>query len=337
MPVNTPVTWTMTPAQLVTPTSSQLSVVNAIQSAITACPDWTVNSTGTTSTGYKYVEAKPANPASIYSEYRILFIERVNASTTNRQGVGGSGGASIFNGTSNICVLFVPDGGAPWCTFTPANIEVTTLGQNVYMGTKFNSNGTSTGIQTFVGINLVCTALWLYTADGVMHIVSRQSPTSHSVTAFGNVFLTARPSLKAFNSSGVETGLPSMYIRNALANADMAVNFYGTSINTWMYVWSAAAISNYYGYTQVTASPVIDTTVVGRYEATGSTIGLAPLLLNLNTLGSMTVLRGVYIADNLKTRTTLKDTTGTLTIGYTFFPADTLSGNGYGNFCYMNS
>jgi hypothetical protein len=336
MPVYTPTTWTMTAAQLITPTTSQLSVINAIQASVTACPDWTVNATGTTTTGYKWVEVKPANAQSLYADYRILFVERINASTTNRTAYYNTANGTPWNNATAVMAYFAPDGGSSWVTFTPANIEVTTAGQDVYLGTKYKYSNTSTGLQIFTTIPVACTALWLYTADGVMHIVSRQAPTSHSVTAFGNVFYQGTASSRVFNAAGTEVGVPAIYARYALGSVALNTNWFGSaSTNSWLTSWFTTSLTApaYYNPNLSNAVSVIATATYGRYESTYGTLSMTPIVY----IGQgNTSMRGVYLADTLKTRTTIKDTTGA-TIGYTFYPDDTASGAALGAFCYMNS
>jgi len=103
--IYTPCTWNMGAAQLVTPTSSQLAAVNAIQAAVTASTYWTVNSTGTTTAGYKYVEARLTNTSSVYKDYRILFVERVNSATGKQYTINDYAYISKENGLNVTSVL----------------------------------------------------------------------------------------------------------------------------------------------------------------------------------------------------------------------------------------
>jgi hypothetical protein len=91
----------MTAAQLVTPTSSQLATVNAIQASVTASANWSVNATGTSTAGYKWVEIKPSNTSSLYKDYRVLIVERVNTST-NKGAIAVTGDGFAWNSTTNI-------------------------------------------------------------------------------------------------------------------------------------------------------------------------------------------------------------------------------------------
>jgi len=328
MPVQTPVTWSMTAAQLVTPTTSSLSVINAIQTAVTACPDWTVNSTGTSTTGYKWLEVKPTNAASAYSEYRILFVERVNTAT-NKLPYNGVSAATIFNSASYCVAYLCPDGGASWCTFTPANIETA---NPVWVGTKYTSSAGAGGSTMWAGIGLACTALWLYTGDGVMYLISRQSPTSHSIAAFGNTHWAADTS-RAYNGAGTEIGVPGMYLRNSIGSATMAASFSSTN-HTFLHWYYNAATPLYYAKKEYSASLATTLFTTGAYEPTLGSASFYPFTVTSLLLGPST-LRGVYTVPNMKTRTTIQ--TGGLTIGFTFYPDDAASGASLSCFAFVNT
>lgn len=338
MPVQTPTSWFMGAAQLVTPTTSQLSVINAIQVAVTACPDWTVNATGLTSLNYKWVEVKPANAQSVYANYRILFVERVN-NAVGKVSYGGVNGATIFNSTSYVVALFAPDGGA--CTFTPSNIEVSSA--EVYVGTKFKSTAAVGGSTVWAGIGLACTALWLYTCDGAMWVTSRQTATSHSLTALGNVLYTSGSTDIAYNSVGTEVGVPSLYLRNGLSAATAISQLLAaTSSNSVAYYWKYTSAVNPY-YTPAIATPTSMTqqftglTLTAFYGAGSDGASFLPIGA-MPAVGSPPwIFRGVYAVGNMKTRTTLQTGSPAATVGFTWFPDDTASTGTIPTLAFMNT
>jgi len=316
----------MSAVQLVTPITSQLAVVNAIQAAVTAGTDWVVNGTGTSTAGFKWLEVKPASGSSLYSDYRILFVERVNT-TTNKISLGGISSASIFAGTAYACACFAPDGGA--CTFTPANIETA---NPVYVGTKFWNSAGAGGSIYWAGIAVQSTAIWLYTGDGAMWVTNRQTATTHNLVAMGHIFYSST-SGTAYNSAGTEVGIPGIYARVNTGSTSMAIGLYGfsnTNIIQWYY---SASTPLYYPKRDFSSSPTL---IVGngKYEA-GNGAAFSPPFIYLATQGTL-ALRGVFLCDYLKTRTTIQNSAAA-TIGYTFYPDDTASGLNLSALCFMSS
>lgn len=342
--IYTPCTWNMTAAQLVTPTSSQLATVNAIQAAITASTHWTVNSTGTTTTGYKYVEAKPSNTASVYKDYRILFVERVN-NTTNKN----YGGTSPFNSATQIPIYFVPDGGSSWCTFTPANID---SASPPYVGTKYRfGTSTSTMYQwSGLGGSPAWTAIWLYECEGALWLVNRAGATSHAVVAIGNCFVPTRSTLVDYNEVGTEVGLPGVW-QNTTGWTASSINGSIIMNGGTPFIWYQTAPGTK-STVQGTLGPSVRGTTLSAtaqalnsfYSAAG---GAAMLPVNwylevstsANAGNSAFVNRGQYFTSNMQTRTTIKNGSPLATIGYTFFPDDSLNGSTTATFAlaFMNT
>lgn len=322
MSVFSPVTWAMSAVQLVSTTTSQLATLNSIQASFVASTYWEVETSGLSSLSYKYIVVRPkAALGSIYADYRIFFCERVNF-TTGR--VTADGGAK-FNTTTNVMAYFCPDGGAK--TFTAANIET----GDIWPTTAYKT-GTST---IWHGVAVACTALWLYEADGVMWLVSRQSATSHSLLALGNVMCIAKNTFIDYGSSSptTEIGCPSFYSASGLTNASNLVSQLwsgsaGTRSNAFWYkpngvtartcqAMNGTNISNT-GLSY--ASSLLNTSV---YDASGTT-PFQPVLLfaTNNTIAGATAMRGLYYAGHFKTRTTIQS--AAVTIGYTFYSDDTL-------------
>ena len=231
--IYSPATWQMTAAQLITPTTSGLSTINAMQTAVAATTNWSVTTSGTTTAGYKYFEAAPVG-STLYSEYRILFVERINTST-NKTTVDGQ---TPWNLATYVLIRFVPDGGRTGVTFTPANIETA---NDCYVGSNYKS-GTNT---VWHSIASPWTATWLYTCDGAMWIINRSSATSHNILGFGHVFVPVGGSLYDNNGAGTEVGVPGFVTRRALGAVTMAGNFItGTSssgaVGFWYYPGTSA-------------------------------------------------------------------------------------------------
>ena len=343
--VITPCTWNMTAAQLVTPTSSQLAAVNAIQAAVTASVNWSVNATGTSTAGYKWIEIKPSNANSVYKDYRILICERVNYST-GRNLLSGTSVSRTFNSTNDIYILFAPDGGAPGVTFTPGNIETAA---SVYVGSKyFQASPVAWPWNALTG---TWTAIWLYECDGAIWIINRLSATSHQLIALGNIATPAKLSQKDFNSSGVEIGVPC------------ALNKFGLSAgaNSTMTELFTSPQSHFYYFYDTNGTKTSNTSLINDSSARGpsdrpvtanSTISSAAFLesgaaiflpLNFYSAGSASssnspmLMRGVYWSANMKTRTTIQTGSPATTIGYTFYADDALAASSKPLIAFMNT
>ena len=213
MSVFSPVTWSMGTVQLVSTTTSQLATLNSIQAAFAASTYWEVETSGLSSLSYKYIVVRPkAALGSIYADYRIFFCERVNFATNRTI----TDAATGFNTATAVMAYFCPDGGAK--TFTPANIET----GDIWPGTNYK-NGTITQWQT---VQVACTALWMYEADGVFWLVSRQSATSHSLLALGNVFTLAKNTYVDFGSTSTATeiGCAAFYTARTIASAALTAS-----------------------------------------------------------------------------------------------------------------
>lgn len=321
MAVYSPCTWNMTAAQLVTPTSSQLAAVNAIQAMITSSTYWTVNSTGTTTAGYKYVEARLTNTSSVYKDYRVLFVERVNTSTNKNYF-----GTNPFNTTNNVMVYFAPDGGSSWCTFTPANIETA---NNVYVGTRYRP-----GTTTWQWMNLPgpWTAFWMYECDGQMWISNRTGATSYYLTSVGASYISARPTHVDYNEANTEVGLPGMYQRTAAMSTTVVLN------NALLA--SSANVLFWYNSTGTTKVPVLSSSPAHAFESTpnnqnqtnavysttSNSAVFKPIMMYTSTGvaadSSNFLVRGAFWGANMQTRTTVKDASGVNTLGYSWYPDD---------------
>lgn len=330
MSVFSPVTWSMGAVQLVSTTTSQLATLNSIQAAFVASTYWEQESTGTSTAGYKYIVVRPKTAlGSIYADFRIFFCERVNFAT-NRTVIDGT---AAFNTTTSVMAYFCPDGGA--LTFTAANIET----GDIWPGTNYkNAAGTSTVWHT---VAVACTALWLYEGNGVMWLVSRQTPTSHAVLGLGNVINMSNSARVDYNAASVEIGLPSFISVKALTNAISSSQNYFTNAVTrsqgWWTKTSGVAVRVFRTpYTTLTWSGVASSgwnSSASMYDATSGTAAFIPATMNgANSDTSLVSLRGVYYVSGMKTRTTIQNVGST--IGYTFFPDDTLA-----SYClaFMNS
>lgn len=338
--IYSPCTWNMTAAQLVTPTTSQLAAVNAIQAAVTASVNWTVNSTGTTTTGYKYVEVKPSNVNSVYKDYRILFVERVNNATSKTYA-----GTAPFNTTTNVLVYFAPDGGSSWSTFTPANIETA---NPPYVGTRYRWGTTSASTYVWASIPSTWTAIWLYECDGAMWIINRASSTSHFLCAIGSVFVPARSTLTDFNEAGTEVGLPGLW-QNTSTFAAASITGPSTLGGTPPYMWYQTAPGTK-STVQGTVTPAARGAQMSFNTASSqsyySSAGGA-VMLPINTYLEVSTAanpgntayahRGVYLTAGLQTRTTIQTGSPASTIGYTFFPDDIAVGASSFALAFMNT
>ena len=324
-----PCTWEMSAAQLITPTTSQLAVVNAIQSAVTSSTNWTVNATGTSTIGAKWVEIKPSNVNSLYRDYRILVVERVNAST-NRGFISASGDGSAFNSTANVYFLFCPDGGAAHVTFTPNNLETAS---DVYVGTRYKSGSTA----MWATIPMPCTALWLYLCDGAFWIVDRAGATSHFLLALGHVMTYT--GLSDFNTGGVEVGLSGIRKSASLTSQSMFNQLTTTQgIGAWSGSGTSArtltaGIAGGTGRVFPNDSSASANYFLGR----NSTMSFPPVAYwtSDGTFTQTVVFRGLYLGLNQKTRTTIQS--NGVTAGYTFYPDDTAATTALATLAFLNT
>lgn len=328
MPVYSPCTWNMTAAQLVTPTSSQLAAINAIQAMITSSTYWTVNSTGTTTAGYKYVEARPTNTSSVYKDYRVLFVERVN-NTTNKTYLGST---SPFNTTTNIFAYFAPDGGSSWCTFTPANIET---GNRPYVGTRYGASNNT--LAMWGAIPSAWTAFWMYECDGQMWIVSRQSASAHYYLQIGAGIVSPVAGVTDYNEGGTETSLPIFMSRTSSAVTSTAINalYSGSS---YIYWYHTAPTTKTAVQLSGPSQPMSNPSASGQ-SAFYNTSKAAAIFMPIN-IGSSTdiwLLRGQFYGTQMQTRTTVKDAAGVNILGYSWYPDDTLVASTAFNLMFMNT
>lgn len=325
-----PATWEMTAAQLVTPTTSQLATVNAIQAAVTASTSWAVNGTGTSTAGYKWVEIKPSNVNSLYKDYRILIVERVNTST-NKAFVSATGDGSAWNGTANVYFLFAPDGGAAHVTFTIANLETSS---DVYVGTRYKSTG---GSSMWTTIPMPCTAVWLYLCDGGFWIVDRVSAASHYLLALGHIFTYT--GLSDFNTGGVECGLAGIRKSSSITSQSMINSIISAQgVGTWF--GSGTSARTFTGGTNGglgRAFPIDSSSTSNYYLSRNNTMNFPPIAywVNDGTNPNVVVIRGVYLGLGQKTRTTIQS--NAVTVGYTFYPDDTVSGNNLATLSFLNT
>lgn len=323
-------TWEMSAAQLITPTSSQLAVVNAIQSAVTASTNWAVHTTGTSTAGYKYVVIKPNDVNSLYKDYRIMIVERVNAST-NKVFTSASGDGSAWNSTANVYFQLVPDGGAAHVTFTIANLETSS---DVWVGTRYKS-GTSS---IWATIPVPCTALWLYLCDGGFWIVDRAAATSHFLLALGHVMTFT--GLSDFNTGGTEVGLAGIRKSASLTSQSMFNQLSVTAQG--ITVWSGSGTANR-TTTSGTAGgtgrvfPNDNSASANYFLGRNSTMSFPPVSYwtsdgtNMQTV----VFRGLYLGLGQKTRTTIQS--NGQTVGYTFYPDDAASGTALATLAFLNT
>ncbi len=337
MAVYSPCTWNMTAAQLVTPTSSALAAVNAIQAMITSSTYWTVNSTGTTTAGYKYVEARLTNTSSIYKDYRVLFVERVNTSTNKNYF-----GTNPFNTTTNVMVYFAPDGGSSWCTFTPANIETA---NNVYVGTRYMFSGT---LWQWMSMPGPWTAFWMYECDGQMWIVNRTGATAYYISSIGATYISSRDTHVDYNEANTEVGLPGMYQRTAAMSTSII-------LSTSLFAASGANVLFWYNSTGTTKVPVVSSSPYSAfdgapnnqnqtnavYSTTSNSAIFKPIIMYTNTgvttNSSSFLVRGAFWGGNMQTRTTIKDAAGVNTLGYSWYPDDTATPSTNVDLVFMNT
>jgi hypothetical protein len=326
-----PSTWEMSAAQLITPTSSQLAVVNAIQAAVTASANWSVDTTGVSTAGYKYIVIKPSNANSLYADYRIMIVERVNTST-NKVFTSASGDGSAWNSTANVYFRLVPDGGAAHVTFTPANLETA---NDVYVGTRYR--GSLANSQIWATIPVPCTALWLYLCDGAFWIVDRATATSHFLLALGHVMTYT--GLSDFNTGGTEVGLAGIRKSGSLSSQSMVNHLNAAQgISVWWGSGTSARTS-----TGGTAGgigrvyPQDSSSSNNYYLGRNNTMSFPPIAYwtGDGTNNQTVVFRGLHLGFGQKTRTTIQS--NGQTAGYTFYPDDTASGTALATLAFLNT
>lgn len=323
--------------QIPTSTTSQLAIVNAIQAGIAASTYWTVNATGTTSTGYKYVEARPTNVASTYANYRILFVERINTATGK---TAANNTVSPFNTATNVMVLFCPDGGLR--TFTPANIDTAS---EAYVGTLYKNGAAGTSTY-WLSIATPVTALWFYEGDGALWMVSRNSAVSHSLFGMGSIQIVGDTSKTDYiPGTATEWGIPGIYARIGMNNTSgMLTQFPAASSSTtnlgtnikWYYPGSN--IQRLVLTANVLTNPGIGalgtTPSVTEISQNGTYAFIPALTDDVSATSYMMGYRGLYYSGLFQTRTTLQTGSPLATIGYTFLPDD--ASNTITCLCFLN-
>jgi len=324
-----PCTWEMSAAQLITPTTSQIAVVNAIQSAVTSSTNWSVNATGTSTAGYKWVEIKPANVNSLYKDYRILIVERVNTST-NKTFAAASGDGSAWNGTANVYFLLVPDGGAAHVTFTIANLETSS---DVYVGTRYKSGANT----VWATIPVPCAALWLYLCDGAFWIVDRAGATSHFLLALGHI--ANFTGMSDFNAAGVEVGLSGIRKSASLPSATMMNGMNGQqNIGVWFGSGTSARTYSFLNGTPTGRVYPNDSSAANNYFlGLNNTMSFPPVAIynNNGSYPQTVIFRGLYFGLNQKTRTTIQS--NGVTVGYTFYPDDVQATTALATLAFLNT
>ena len=327
--ISTPCTWEMTAAQLVTPTTSQLATVNAIQAAVTASTNWTVNATGTSTAGFKWLELKPSNVNSLYKDYRILVVERVN-NGTNKSFPTNDGGS--VNSANFVYFTFAPDGGAAHVTFTAANIETSS---DVYVGSRYK-NGTSTLWHT---IPMPCTAVWLYLCDGAFWLIDRVTGSSHTLLGLGHIIVWT--GFTDYNTAGTEVGVPAFRKQAGITSQTSMTWLQSSHSNGAWYGSGTSARTLAQGYQQIIrAYPSDSNATYNAFLSQNSTMTFYPISIYyyvtaVGPVQSVCVWRGGYLGMGQKTRTTIQS--NAVTAGYTFYPDDAASGTNLATLCFLNT
>jgi len=314
-----PCTWTMSAAGLVTPTTSQLSAVNTIQTLITNSSNWRVVSTGTTASGKKYVEAAPLI-GSLYKDMRVLFLEMA---------INNNGKTFYDNSTTlvnKLCYMICPDGGASYCTFTPSRLEAASAPYApVYVGSKYATD-------VWSSIDSPYTAIWMYECDGAMWLVNRNAATSHSLHAIGQVFNHPRTDWQDWNEAGTELGLMGVYSVRGLTATSLAgatTLFNSSTSNRGLVFFTRTSAAAAATIRNVNNGQTPDAAWIVQNASYNSTLGTALFMpvaaVGSNNIGAV-VMRGFYLIGTFQTRTTIKDSTGATTLGYTFYPDDINAG-----------
>jgi hypothetical protein len=162
-------------------------------------------------------------------------------------------------------------------------------------------------------------------------LVSRQSATSHSLLALGNIFTFAGPTYIDYGSTSTATeiGCAAFYTARTLPSAvlnasslwsnslpkSMAFWYKPTGIATRTFQLVSGGINN--------PAPAASTvTTVTLYDAVSATAVFVPMSVFTSAVivGAIGI-RGVYWAGFFKTRTTIQVSGST--IGYTWYPDDT--------------
>jgi hypothetical protein len=337
--ISSPCTWEMSAAQIISPTTSQVALVNALQASVVASTNWVVNATGTSTAGFKYVEIKPANTQSLYKDYRILIVERVNTATNKTLSTSDGGS---FNSTGFVYLLFSPDGGSAHVTPTFSNIETSS---DVYVGSRYKS-GTSS---VWLTLPVPCTATWLYLCDGALWIVDRVGAASHTLLGVGQV--QTLTGFTDYNTGGAEVGVPTFFTRAGLTSATMITQVMNTGAQAF---WHGSGSTSRTFVTLTGGSNArlfgTDSNASSNYflsskalPATGANISamsFPPVAYWYNWSAgsggqSVVVLRGVHFGFGQKTRTTIQSD-GT-TVGFTFYPDDAASGSALATLCFLNT
>ena len=312
-PLMSSITWEQSAAQLITPTTSALATINAIQAAVTASTSWTVASTGTvTATGAKYVEIKPSNTSSIYADQRIVFYEKV-VSTTNKQSGTYTGGSMVWNSTSYVYFHFNPVGGSG--TFNP-NAAEGAVGQYIYSGGATGGYRYQQSFNNFSDvwgqIPLPATAIWTILGEGAFWMVLRTAATSHTLLGIGAIegYIPNTGGVPdQTNASGTPWMLQSIYYKTGITSATFNVA-------------SFAAPTALGAFTHHTGTNSF-------WKATNNNIPtfvtIPTTFSQTNTFVPIPLMRGIYTTSGFKTRSVLQDS-GT-TIGYTWYPDDAQSGS----------
>lgn len=312
----TPATWEMSAAQIVTPTTSALSTINAIQAAVAASNSWTVASTGTISTGAKYVECKPSNTSSVYAAYRLVFFEKV-VSTTNKTSVTMSG-TITWNSTSNVYFHFCPDGGNG--TFTPNNAEGA-VGSYIYVGASNTSRYFSNPnyYDIWGAIPLASTAIWTYLCEGAFWLVNRSAATSHQLIGIGAI---AAQATAYTNTSGQAVMQPQSFWKTGIASAAFTPSVMA-STTTYRGYWTPN-LAPYFSANNTLTTPI----------STPGTNTYGGIFLPIS-IESGRVFRGIYNTNNYKTRTTIQDNGST--VGFVWYPDDAQLGATLTAIAFMNT
>lgn len=318
----------MTAAQIVTPTSSALAMVNAMQAAVVSSVNWTVNATGTTAAGFKWVEVKPASATSLYKDFRVLILEKATYSS----GRGLTNGA--WNSASYVYVHFCPDGGSSWTTFTPANIE---SAASVYVGSKYKSAADTPIWNT---IPSSWSATWLYECDGALWFINRSTATSHAAFGFGHILGISKTGKTNYNEEGTEVGLPGFYIKagitstnalpwwNFLASPAYGVWYHNANGTKTLHIKGEYAT---HSGTTYSAAQTDSAHAFSIYDATNGEVIFTPITFyssdnnNISANTSHHIFRGMSWITNVTTRSVLRTGTPSEVCGYTFHTDDFVS------------
>ena len=314
----TPCTWEQSAAQIVTPTTSALSTINAIQAAVAASSSWSVNSSGTVAaTGAKYIELKPSNNSSVYAGYRLVFFEKV-VSTTNKSAGASLSGTITWNSTSAIYYHFCPDGGSG--TFTPANCEGA-VGSYIYVGASnsYRFSSSPNYYDIWGSIPLAATAIWTYLCEGAFWLVNRSAATSHTLMGIGALYAQAT----AYTNPGGNAWMQAAsFHKTAISSATFSpTTMYTTT--TYKSSWTPGTAQNF-GSSNAAWSPI----------SAPSAVSLGGIFIPILPQAGY-VLRGIYNTTNYKTRTTIQDNAST--VGFVWYPDYAQFGTTLVTLAFMNT